>query len=209
MFNACETNTTIKQQKMRNELILVRHGQSVYNLENRFTGCRDVDLSARGVEEAKKVGERLKYVTIDRVYTSVLLRAKHTYQIISDSAGFKDISVVESDALNERRYGDLEGLNKSDTVQKFGETQVDIWRRSFDTPPPGGESLKNTYDRVIPYFEKYIKKDLDKGLAVLIVAHGNSLRALIMYLEKLSPKEIVNREIATGTPITYRWPLNL
>ncbi|WP_026063196.1 2,3-bisphosphoglycerate-dependent phosphoglycerate mutase [Pedobacter arcticus] len=194
---------------MRNELILVRHGQSVYNLENRFTGCRDVDLSARGVEEAKKVGERLKYVTIDRVYTSVLLRAKHTYQIISDSAGFKDISVVESDALNERRYGDLEGLNKSDTVQKFGETQVDIWRRSFDTPPPGGESLKNTYDRVIPYFEKYIKKDLDKGLAVLIVAHGNSLRALIMYLEKLSPKEIVNREIATGTPITYRWPLNL
>lgn len=209
MFNAVKTGDNDKQRKMRNELILVRHGQSVYNLENRFTGCRDVDLSARGVEQAKQIGEKLKSVTIDRVYTSVLLRAKHTYQIISANAGFKNAPVIESKALNERSYGDLKGLNKSDTIEKFGEHQVHIWRRSFDIAPPGGESLKNTYDRVIPYFEKHIKKDLDKGLTVLVVAHGNSLRALIMYLENLSPKEIVERDIATGIPITYRWPLNL
>lgn len=192
---------------MNNQLILLRHGQSTFNLENRFTGWQDVDLSPLGIEEANAAGEKLKKVKIDVVYTSVLLRALHTYQIICEIADLKETPLIKSQALNERGYGDLEGLNKDATIAKFGEQQVHIWRRSFDIAPPGGESLKDTYGRVIPYFESHIKKDLDKGLSVLIVAHGNSLRALMMYLEKLSPEEILKKEIATGVPITYNWPL--
>lgn len=194
---------------MDNKLILVRHGQSIWNLENRFTGWKDIDLSAKGEEEAKEAGEKLKSAHIDKVYTSVLIRAKHTYTIMKNIAGLEKTPVVEDKALNERRYGDLEGLNKADTAKKFGNKQVHIWRRSFDIPPPGGESLKDTYDRVIPYFISHIKKDLDDGLNILIVAHGNSLRALIMYLENLSKEEIVNKEIPTGLPITYNWPVKL
>jgi len=191
---------------MATKLILVRHGQSVWNLENRFTGWKDVDLSPLGIEEAKAAGEKLKSVKIDIAYTSVLIRAKHTLEIIQDVAGLQHIPVIENKALNERMYGDLEGLNKADTAAKFGEEQVRIWRRSFDIAPPGGESLKDTYDRVIPYFKSHIEKDLNKGLTTLVVAHGNSLRALIMFLDKLSPEEILKIEIATGVPITYTWP---
>jgi len=192
---------------METKLILVRHGQSVWNLENRFTGWRDVDLSPLGIEEAKATGEKLKSVMIDIAYTSVLIRAKHTLEIIQDIAGLQNIPVIEDKALNERMYGDLEGLNKADTATKFGEEQVHTWRRSFDIAPPGGESLKDTYDRVIPYFKSHIEKDLNKGLTTLVVAHGNSLRALIMFLDKLSPEEILTIEIATGVPITYSWPI--
>lgn len=192
---------------METKLILLRHGQSVFNLENRFTGWKDVDLSPLGIEEAKAAGEKLKSVKIDIAYTSVLIRAKHTLEIIQDVAGLQNIPVIEDKALNERMYGDLEGLNKADTAAKFGEEQVHIWRRSFDIAPPGGESLKDTYDRVIPYFKSVIEKDLDKGLNTLIVAHGNSIRALIMFLDKLSPEEIIKIEIATGLPITYTWPV--
>ncbi len=192
---------------MDNKLILVRHGQSVWNLENKFTGQKDVDLSPKGEEEAKDAGLILKSISIDIVYTSVLIRAKHTYNIIKKLAGLEKIPVLEDKALNERKYGDLEGLNKFDTIKEYGNNQVQIWRRSFDVRPPGGESLKDTYDRVIPYFISHIKKDLDKGLNVLVVAHGNSLRALIMYLENLSKEEIVEKEIATGIPIIYNWPI--
>ena len=192
---------------METKLILLRHGQSVWNLENRFTGWKDVDLSPLGIEEAKTAGEKLKSVKIDIAYTSVLIRAKHTLEIIQDIAGLQNIPVIENNALNERMYGDLEGLNKADTAAKFGEEQVHIWRRSFDVAPPNGESLKDTYDRVIPYFKSHIEKDLNKGLTTLVVAHGNSIRALIMFLDKLSPEEILKIEIATGVPITYTWPI--
>ncbi|MEO8821383.1 MAG: 2,3-bisphosphoglycerate-dependent phosphoglycerate mutase [Ginsengibacter sp.] len=192
---------------METKLILVRHGQSVWNLENRFTGWKDVDLSPLGIEEAKAAGEKIKSVKIDIAYTSALIRAKHTLEIIQDIAGLENIPVVEDKALNERMYGDLEGLNKADTAAKFGEEQVHIWRRSFDIAPPGGESLKDTYDRVIPYFKSHIEKDLNKGLTTLVVAHGNSLRALIMFLDKLSSEEILKIEIATGVPIIYNWPI--
>lgn len=206
MFNE-DMKQWIIFNRMGTKLILVRHGQSVFNLENRFTGWQDVDLSELGTEEAKHAGEKLKAFKIDVVYTSVLIRAKHTYQIIKDIAGLQGLPVIENKALNERGYGDLEGLNKSETAKKFGEKQVYIWRRSFDIAPPGGESLKNTYDRVIPYFLEHIKKDLDNGLTTLIVAHGNSLRALVMYLENLTPAQIVEKEIATGVPIIYNWPV--
>ncbi|OAQ40764.1 2,3-bisphosphoglycerate-dependent phosphoglycerate mutase [Pedobacter psychrophilus] len=194
---------------MDNKLILVRHGQSVWNLENKFTGQKDVELSPKGEEEAKDAGELLKSTCIDKVYTSTLIRAKHTYEIIKKISGLEKIPVVENKALNERKYGDLEGLNKFDTIKEFGIEQVQIWRRSFDVRPPNGESLKDTYDRVVPYFNSHIKKDLDKGLNILIVAHGNSLRALIMYLENISKEEIMEREIATGVPLIYNWPIKI
>ncbi|MGY3052222.1 2,3-bisphosphoglycerate-dependent phosphoglycerate mutase [Pedobacter sp. UYEF25] len=192
---------------MSNKLILVRHGQSQYNLENKFTGWQDVDITATGIKEAEAAGEQLKLEKIDVAFTSKLIRAQHTLKIIQQIAGLENIPVFENNALNERGYGKLEGLNKSDIALKYGAEQVHIWRRSFDVPPPGGESLKNTYDRVIPYFKSHIRPELDKGLNVLIVAHGNSLRALILFLENLSTDEILAREVATGVPIIYEWPL--
>jgi len=185
------------------KLFLVRHGQSLWNLENRFTGWVDIDITEKGKEEARKAGISLKNEQIDIAFTSALIRAQHTLDIILEVTGKKNIPVVKDKALNERSYGDLAGLNKTETAKKFGEEQVHIWRRSFDVAPPGGESLKDTYDRVIPYFEGQIKPELEKNKNVLIVAHGNSLRALIMYLENLTPAEILNREIATGDPLTY------
>ncbi|MCL1672899.1 phosphoglycerate mutase [Chryseobacterium oranimense] len=185
------------------KLFLVRHGQSQWNLENRFTGWKDVDITELGEEEAQRAGQSLKDEQIDRAFTSKLVRAQHTLNIILDECGNTDIPVIMNEALNERSYGDLEGLNKAETAQNFGAEQVHIWRRSFDIAPPGGESLKDTYDRVIPYFESNIKPQLEQHKNVLIVAHGNSLRALIMYLEHLSPEEILKREIATGEPLTY------
>lgn len=185
------------------KLFLVRHGQSQWNLENRFTGWKDVDITELGEEEAQRAGQSLKDEQIDRAFTSKLVRAQHTLNIILDECGNTDIPVIMNEALNERSYGDLEGLNKAETAEKYGAEQVHIWRRSFDIAPPGGESLKDTYERVIPYFESNIKPQLEQHKNVLIVAHGNSLRALIMYLEHLSPEEILKREIATGEPLTY------
>ncbi|MET3036663.1 2,3-bisphosphoglycerate-dependent phosphoglycerate mutase [Chryseobacterium sp. NRRL B-14859] len=185
------------------KLFLVRHGQSLWNLENRFTGWQDIDITETGIEEAKKAGIALKGEKIDIAFTSVLIRAQHTLSIILDEIGNPNIPVIKDKALNERSYGNLEGLNKAETAQKYGDEQVHIWRRSYDVVPPGGESLKDTYNRVIPYFEREILPLLKQGKNVLIVAHGNSLRALIMYLEHLSPEEILEREIATGVPLTY------
>lgn len=185
------------------KLFLVRHGQSQWNLENRFTGWVDVDITEAGREEARKAGKILKNEKIDIAFTSALIRAQHTLDIILDVIGKKDMPVLKDKALNERSYGDLAGLNKAETAKKFGEEQVHIWRRSYDVAPPGGESLKDTRDRVIPYYEEHIRPLIEQGKNVLIVAHGNSLRALIMYLENLSPEEILKREIATGQPITY------
>lgn len=185
------------------KLFLVRHGQSLWNLENRFTGWQDIDITETGIEEAKKAGIALKGQKINIAFTSALIRAQHTLTIILDEMGEKKIPIVIDKALNERSYGNLEGLNKAETALKYGDEQVHIWRRSYDVEPPGGESLKDTYNRVIPYYESKIAPLLKQGEEVLIVAHGNSLRALIMYLEHLSPEEILEREIATGIPLTY------
>lgn len=190
------------------KLFLVRHGQSQWNLENRFTGWQNIDITALGQQEAQQAGKALTNESIDIAFTSTLIRAQHTLQIILDEIGKPDIPIVVDAALNERSYGNLEGLNKDETAEKYGAEQVHIWRRSFDVAPPGGESLKDTYDRVIPYFENFIQPELDAGKNVLIVAHGNSLRALIMYLEHLTPVQILEREIATGDPITYQWDHN-
>ncbi len=185
------------------KLFLVRHGQSQWNLENRFTGWRNPDITEKGKEEAKKAGQLLKNEKIDVAFTSILKRAIHTLEIILEEAELTDIPITKNKALNERDYGDLSGKNKAELAKEVGEEQVHIWRRSYDVPPPGGESLKDTCERVIPYFEEYIKPELQSGKNVIITAHGNSLRALVMYLENLSPEEILKREIATGDPITY------
>lgn len=194
-----------KNKSVMAKLFLVRHGQSQWNLENRFTGWQNIDITALGQLEAQKAGKALAKESIDIAFTSTLIRAQHTLQIILDEIGKPDMPIVIDAALNERSYGNLEGLNKDETAVKYGVEQVHIWRRSFDVAPPGGESLKDTYDRVIPYFEHDIKPELEVGKNILIVAHGNSLRALIMYLEHLSPAQILEREIATGDPIIYQW----
>lgn len=164
------------------KLFLVRHGQSQWNLENRFTGWQDVDITELGEQEAKQAGIALKDETVDVAFTSKLIRAQHTLKIILNETGKTDMPVIIDGALNERSYGMLEGLNKAETAEKYGAEQIHIWRRSFDIAPPGGESLKDTYDRVIPYFENFVQPQLQQHKNVLIVAHGNSLRALIMYL---------------------------
>ncbi|WP_018698985.1 2,3-bisphosphoglycerate-dependent phosphoglycerate mutase [Amorphus coralli] len=187
-------------------LVLVRHGQSEWNLKNLFTGWHDVALTEQGVAEAHKAGKALKGLgySFDIAYTSDLKRAQDTLSIILDELGQADLSVVKDQKLNERDYGDLTGLNKDDARARFGEEQVHVWRRSFDVPPPGGESLKDTAARVLPYYEDTIKPKVLGGERVLVAAHGNSLRALIMDLEGLSGEEIVQRELATGVPIIYR-----
>ncbi|MCZ4407361.1 2,3-bisphosphoglycerate-dependent phosphoglycerate mutase [Cryomorphaceae bacterium 1068] len=184
-------------------LVLVRHGQSVWNKENKFTGWVDVDLTEKGVEEAKKAGELLADYKFDEAYTSVLMRANKTLDIILKKTGQEDIPITKDKALNERMYGDLQGLNKDDTRAKYGDEQVHIWRRSYDVQPPGGESLKDTAARVLPYFENEIVPKIKAGEKLIIAAHGNSLRALIMKLDKLSPEEILNVEIPTGVPKVY------
>jgi 2,3-bisphosphoglycerate-dependent phosphoglycerate mutase len=189
-------------------LVLIRHGESQWNKENRFTGWVDIPLSENGREEARKAGEKLKGMKFDKGYTSVLQRATETYDIAVKVAGI-DIPLEKDKALNERMYGDLQGLNKDECRKKFGEEQVHLWRRSYDIPPPNGESLKDTADRTLPYYKLKIEPELKAGDNILVVAHGNSLRALIMYLENLSPEEIVKVEIPTGVPILYGLDENL
>ncbi|HMQ68569.1 MAG TPA: 2,3-bisphosphoglycerate-dependent phosphoglycerate mutase [Ignavibacteria bacterium] len=185
------------------KLVIVRHGQSQWNLENKFTGWVDIDLSDAGIAEARKAGEKLKNYKFDEAFTSDLIRAQKTLDLILEETGQTGIPVKKDKALNERMYGDLQGLNKDECREKFGEDQVKIWRRSYDTPPPGGESLKDTADRVLPYYKEHIEPELKNGKDILISAHGNSLRALIMYLEGLSKEEILKTEIPTGSPKEY------
>lgn len=183
-------------------LVIFRHGQSVWNLENKFTGWVDVDLTEKGVQEAKHAGEKLKPFHFDVAYASDLKRAQHTLKIALETAG-KTVPTTYNKALNERMYGDLQGLDKTATAEKYGDEQVKIWRRSYDIAPPNGESLKDTAARVIPYFQKEIEPQLKEGKNVVIAAHGNSLRALIMYLENMTPKQILEFEIGTGVPRHY------
>ncbi|MDZ5450836.1 2,3-bisphosphoglycerate-dependent phosphoglycerate mutase [Labrys sp. ZIDIC5] len=187
-------------------LVLCRHGQSDWNLKNLFTGWRDPGLTEKGVAEAHEAGRRLKALGLqaDIAFTSVLSRAQHTTKIILGELGQEDLETICDQALNERDYGDLSGLNKDEARVKFGEEQVHIWRRSYDVPPPGGESLKDTAARVLPYYIYRIQPQVMAGKTVLVGAHGNSLRALIMALEGLTGEEIVKRELDTGVPIVYR-----
>ena len=184
------------------KLVLVRHGQSVWNLQNRFTGWIDVPLTEKGKEEAYKAGELLKDIRFDVAYTSNLTRAQETLRIILETIGLL-IPVIKDVALNERHYGALQGLNKDRAREKWGKEIVHLWRRSYDIPPPEGESLKDTAARTIPFLERAIMGDIYDGRDVLVVAHGNSLRSIVMYLENLGPDEIVKVEIPTGTPIVY------
>jgi len=191
---------------MSRTLVLVRHGQSEWNLKNLFTGWRDVDLTEEGVAEAKAAGGKLKALglTFDVAFTSALKRAQRTCQIILDEVGQGGLETIRDQALNERDYGDLSGLNKDDARRKWGEEQVHVWRRSYDVPPPGGESLKDTGARVWPYYLHDVQPRVLAGGTVLVAAHGNSLRAMIMALEGLSSEEILKLELGTGVPVVYR-----
>jgi 2,3-bisphosphoglycerate-dependent phosphoglycerate mutase len=187
-------------------LVLVRHGQSEWNLKNLFTGWKDPDLTAQGVAEAKAAGARLKALglTFDRGFTSALTRAQNTMKLMLDELGQIDLPVSRDQALNERDYGDLCGLNKDDARKKWGEEQVHLWRRSYDVQPPGGESLKDTVARVLPYYNQEILPAVLRGERTLVAAHGNSLRALVMVLDRLTPQTIPAMELATGVPLVYR-----
>jgi 2,3-bisphosphoglycerate-dependent phosphoglycerate mutase len=185
-------------------LVLVRHGQSTYNLENRFTGETDVPLTPQGREEAKAAGLKLKTTPFLQGFTSILDRAIESMTIILEAAGQQQLPVTRGRALNERNYGDLQGLNKADIAKQYGDEQVAIWRRSFTVRPPGGESLADTANRVIPYYQTQIEPLLQKGGNILVVAHGNSLRALMMHLEKISEEEIAHVDLPTGRPRQYR-----
>ncbi len=191
---------------MSGTLVLVRHGQSEWNLKNLFTGWKNPDLTEQGLKEAIEGGAALKAygITFDIAFTSVLIRAERTCDIILEGIGQPDLETIHDEALNERDYGDLAGLNKDDARKKWGEEQVHIWRRSYDVPPPGGESLKDTLARTLPYYVQEILPGVLRGQRTLVAAHGNSLRALIMVLEKLSPEQILKRELATGAPVVYR-----
>jgi 2,3-bisphosphoglycerate-dependent phosphoglycerate mutase len=191
---------------MTGTLILVRHGESEWNLKNLFTGWRNPDLTEKGIGEARATGKALKArgIVPDLYYTSALRRAQHTLDLMLEEMGIANLTITRNIALNERDYGDLSGLNKDDARAKWGEEQVLIWRRSYDVPPPGGESLKDTAARTLPYYEAEILPQLKAGKTVLVAAHGNSLRALVMAIEGLTPDEILKREIATGQPTVYR-----
>lgn len=184
-------------------LVLVRHGQSLWNLENRFTGWVDVPLTEKGREEARAAGERLGDRTFDVAYTSTLQRAQETLSIMLDTMGVTDLPIIRDEALNERHYGDLQGLNKARTAERFGDEQVHIWRRSFATAPPNGESLKLTSERTLPFFERAILGDIAQGKDVLVVAHGNSNRSIVMELDQMEPDEVPGLELGTGVPLVY------
>ncbi len=184
-------------------LVLVRHGQSQWNLENKFTGWIDVPLTEKGREEARKGALKIKAIRFDKAFTSALIRAHQTLDIILEAIKQKTIPVEKDQALNERHYGELQGLNKDEMRQKFGEKRVHLWRRSYDVAPPGGESLKDTAARTLPYFRKKILPEVKAGKNILVSAHGNSLRSIVMDLDKLSKEEVIRLEIATGAPIVY------
>lgn len=197
------------------KLVLLRHGQSQWNLENRFTGWVDVDLTTQGRDEALAAGEKIKDVKFDLAFTSVLRRANETLQLALQSTGQTSLPVVKDQALNERHYGALQGLNKAETAAKFGEAQVKIWRRSFDVPPPAektdlnpegiSESLKDTAARTLPYFNSKIMPEIAAGKNVLVAAHGNSLRSIVMQLDEMTKEEVLELNIATGIPIVYEF----
>ncbi|HEV51061.1 MAG TPA: 2,3-diphosphoglycerate-dependent phosphoglycerate mutase [Thermoprotei archaeon] len=206
-------------------LCLIRHGESLWNAENRFTGWVDVPLTDKGRSEATRAGELLKKegIKFDVAYTSVLSRAIETLELCLKSMQV-DMPIIKDAHLNERHYGDLQGLNKAETAKRYGDEQVRLWRRSYDVAPPNGESLKDTQKRTVPFFENCILTDIKMGKNVLVVAHGNSLRSIVMYLEKISEKDIPLLEIPTGVPIVYeldsegnvkskklleRWPVRL
>jgi 2,3-bisphosphoglycerate-dependent phosphoglycerate mutase len=183
------------------KLVLVRHGQSLWNLQNRFTGWVDVPLTAVGEEEARRAGALLRGMTFDVAYTSALSRAQETLRLILDVSGI-DVPVIRDAALNERDYGDLAGLDKAATAERYGAEQVHVWRRSFDVAPPGGESLKDTAARTLPFFERAVLEDVRAGRDVLVVAHGNSNRSIVMRLDGLDEQAVTSLELATGC----RWP---
>lgn len=184
-------------------IVLLRHGESQWNLENRFTGWVDVPLSPKGEEEARIAGQKLRSYRFDRAFTSVLMRAKETLRIVLETIGQTSIPIEKDQALNERMYGDLQGMNKAETAKQYGEQQVKIWRRSYDIRPPGGESLKDTAERVLPYYERRIQPFVARGETIIIAAHGNSLRALVMHFDQLSKEEVLELNIPTGAPLAY------
>ena len=196
--------------KNKNFLVLVRHGQSEWNAKNLFTGWKDPGLTSDGKKEAINAGSLIKQrnIQFSMMFTSALKRAQITGQIILDSINQADIKVEKNQALNERNYGDLSGLNKDDARKEWGEEQVHIWRRSYDVPPPGGESLKDTAERVLPYFNSSILPKITQGENILVTAHGNSLRSLVMQLDNLSKEQVVDLEIPTGAPIIYSFQEN-
>ena len=187
-------------------LVLIRHGQSEWNLKNLFTGWKDPGLTEAGVAEARAAGQRLKAkgIAFDKVFTSALVRAQHTTDLVLEELGQNDLPQVRDWRINERDYGDLSGLNKADAAKKWGDEQVMTWRRSYDTPPPGGESLKDTLARVLPYYCQDILPCVLRGERTAVIAHGNSLRALLMVLERATPETIPGIELETGIPVVYR-----
>jgi 2,3-bisphosphoglycerate-dependent phosphoglycerate mutase len=199
-------------------VILVRHGESQWNLENRFTGWVDVPLSSKGIEEARSAGQKLKNYKFDKAYTSVLQRANRTLDIILEITFQQNIPIEYDKALNERHYGALQGLNKEETAQKYGKEQVHIWRRSYDVPPPKdktelnpdaySESLKDTAARTLPYWDKKIFPDIMKGKEIIVVAHGNSLRSIVMQLDGLTKEQVIELNIPTGVPLLYVFDTN-
>jgi 2,3-bisphosphoglycerate-dependent phosphoglycerate mutase len=186
-------------------LVLLRHGESQWNLENRFTGWIDVPLTDRGRAEAREAGERLRSAGFEfsRCFTSKLVRAQETLRIVLEVLERTDLPTEEDAALNERHYGDLQGLNKAETAARYGDHQVHLWRRSFDVAPPNGESLKDTAARTLPYFSAKVRPALERGENVLVAAHGNSLRSIVMSLEKLDEQQVLELNLATGVPIVY------
>ena len=185
------------------KLVLLRHGESQWNLENRFTGWVDIPLTDKGRAEAVEAGKRIADIHFDRGFTSVLIRAIESMECALRGAGQSGIPIERDKALNERMYGDLQGLNKDETAAKYGAEQVHIWRRSYDVPPPGGESLKDTAARTLPYFRASILPHVEKGENIIVVAHGNSLRSIVMELDKLTKDEVLQLNLATGVPIVY------
>jgi 2,3-bisphosphoglycerate-dependent phosphoglycerate mutase len=191
---------------MSGTLILVRHGESEWNLKNLFTGWKNPGLTDKGIAEARETGKKIKAAkfTPTVFYTSALKRAQHSLDLILEELGIVNLTITRNQALNERDYGNLSGLNKDEARKKWGEEQVLIWRRSYDVPPPGGESLQDTAARAVPYYKRHILPSLRVGKTVLIAAHGNSLRAMVMAIEGLTPAEILKRELATGEPVVYQ-----
>jgi 2,3-bisphosphoglycerate-dependent phosphoglycerate mutase len=190
-------------------LVLVRHGESQWNLENRFTGWTDIPLTEKGRDEARRAAEKIRDIHFDLAYTSVLQRATESLDIMLEVIGQQDIPIAYDSALNERHYGDLQGLNKAETAEKFGKEQVHLWRRSYDVAPPGGESLKDTAARTLPYFEARILPDMRAGKNVLVSAHGNSLRSIVMQLDQLTRKQVMELNLGTGVPIVYEFSPDL